>query len=182
MIDRWSLPKTAVIGGEEYQINTDFRDMLEIIDTLTSGNSPIQIRWEIAVRLFYDRPIPLEYHIDAIKVMIDFMNYGEKQGSKKDGKLIDWTLDATTIIGDVNKVAGFDVRSVPYIHWWTFLSFFNGIGEGQLSTLVSIRWKLLKRKKLENWEQEFYMEHKAQVDFRSDDEVKKVQDYFNKWI
>lgn len=182
MIDLWTLPTTAVIGGEEYQLSTDFRDMLEIIQILTSDNSPMQIRWEIAARLFYDRDIPFQYRKDAIQFLIDFMNYGENQESKKSGKLIDWVQDATTIIGDVNKVAGFDVRSVPYIHWWTFLSYFNGIGEGPLSTLVSIRSKIQKGKKLEKWEQEYYNEHKAQVDFKSSEDEKAVQDYFDKWI
>lgn len=182
MMNLWTLPKTAVIGGVEYTLNTDFRDMLEIIEVLTSDKSPIQIRWEIASRLFYDCAIPLEHHNEAMQFLIEFMSYGESQESKSGKKLIDWTQDATTIIGDVNKVAGFDVRSAPYIHWWTFLSYFNGIGEGQLSTLVSIRAKLQKGKRLEKWEQEYYSEHRAQVDFRSKEEEKEVRDYFDKWI
>ena len=52
------------------------------------------------------------------------------------------------IIADINKVAGTEVRSLSFLHWWTFLSFFHAIGEGQLSTLISIREKLRTGK---NW-------------------------------
>ena len=70
------------------------------------------------------------------------------------------------IAADINKVAGQEVRSAPFVHWWTFLSWFHGIGEGQLSLLVGIREKLRKGKKLEPHEKEYYREHKAQVDLK----------------
>ena len=47
-----------------------------------------------------------------------------------------------------------------------FLAWFNGIGEGQLSTVVSIREKKRKGKKLSDWEREFYQENREKVDFK----------------
>ena len=79
---------------------------------------------------------------------------------------MDWEQDAHAIIADVNKVAGCEVRSLPYLHWWTFLSYFQAIGEGQLSTLVSIRDKIRRGKKLEKWEQDYYRENKNRIDFK----------------
>ena len=70
------------------------------------------------------------------------------------------------IVADVNKVAGCEVRALPFCHWWTFIAWFNAIGEGQLSTVVSIRDKLRRGKKLEKWEQEFYRDHKRQVNLK----------------
>ena len=46
------------------------------------------------------------------------------------------------------------------------MSFFQAIGEGQLSTVVAIRDKLRKGKKLEKWEQDFYRENKSRIDFK----------------
>lgn len=46
------------------------------------------------------------------------------------------------------------------------MAFFNGIGEGQLATLVSIRDKLRRGKKLESWEREFYRDNKERVDLK----------------
>ena len=70
------------------------------------------------------------------------------------------------ISADIIKVAGHDVRSDSFCHWWTFVSYFMRIGEGQLSTVVSIRDKLRKHKKLEKWEKEFYNQNRSKVDLK----------------
>lgn len=46
------------------------------------------------------------------------------------------------------------------------IAYFHAIGEGQLSTIVSIREKLRTGKKLEKWEQEYYRKNKHQVDLK----------------
>ena len=74
--------------------------------------------------------------------------------------------DAQLIIADVNKVAGQEIRAVPYLHWWTFLSWFHAISQGQLSTLVAIRDKLSRGQPLERWEKEFYAQNKKKVDLQ----------------
>lgn len=183
MMDLWSLPTKAEFGSKDYELSTDFRDILDIIDVLKDESIPKPVRWEIASRLFFGEKIPIAFQKEAIGFFTEFLSYGEQPDSqKKQKKLIDWTFDAAIIIGDVNKVAGFDVRAVPYVHWWTFLAYFNGIGEGQLSTVVGIRSKLQKGKPLEKWEQEFYLEHKDQIEFRAPQEANEAREYFDKWL
>ena len=80
--------------------------------------------------------------------------------------LLDWEQDAQDIVADVNKVAGQEIRALPYLHWWTFLSWFHGIGEGNLSTLVSIRDKLSRGRKLESFEQEYYRRNRDRIKLR----------------
>lgn len=41
------------------------------------------------------------------------------------------------------------------MHWWTFLGYFNEIGQGNFSFIVGIRDKLNYGKKLEKHEKEF---------------------------
>ena len=161
----WSLPETAEIGGELYDLNTDYRDILEIIGYLNDPDRPEYLRWRIAIALFYQGEIPQENQYEAMEFLAAFISCGESD-PKHGPKLMDWEQDALAIVADVNKVAGTDVRSLPYLHWWTFLSFFQAIGEGQLSTIVSIRDKLRKGKKLEKWEQDYYRENKSRVDFK----------------
>lgn len=69
------------------------------------------------------------------------------------------------IVADVNKVAGREVRALPFCHWWTFIAWSDAIEEGQLSTAVFIHDKL-RQGKLEKWEQKFYRDHKQQVDLK----------------
>lgn len=161
----WELPETAEIGGQVYELNTDFRDILEILGYLNDPDKSEYLRWRIAIALFYEGEIPQAHHLEAMEYLAMFISCGEPD-TKPGPKLLDWEQDAQAVIADVNKVAGCEIRSLQYLHWWTFLSFFQAIGEGQLSTLVAIRDKLRRGKKLEGWEKDYYREHKSRVDFK----------------
>ncbi len=166
MITGWNLPAQAVIGGRTYPIHPDFRDILEIFSYLDDPALPEYLRWKIALALFYEGEIPEEDQPEAISYFEDFINCGTKAHSKPGPKLLDWQQDAPLIVADVNKTAGQEIRALPFLHWWTFLAWFHAIGEGQLSTVVSIRDKLRRGKKLEKWEKDFYRENKGQVDIQ----------------
>lgn len=161
----WELPETATIGGVNYEINADFRDVMEIMAVLTDPDRTEYTRWLTAINLFFEGEIPSECEYEAMEYLASFISYGEKE-TKPGPKLMDWEQDAQAVIADVNKVAGMEIRAVQYLHWWTFLSFFQAIGEGQLSTIVSIRDKLQRGLKLEKWEQDFYRDNKARVDLK----------------
>ncbi|MBE6943797.1 MAG: hypothetical protein E7453_06000 [Ruminococcaceae bacterium] len=161
----WALPETATIGGTEYELHTDYRDILEIMGYLDDPDTPEYLRWRIAVALFFEGEMPAKDMQESMEYLAAFISCGEKD-SKPGPKLLDWEQDAKAIIADVNKVAGREIRSLPYLHWWTFLAYFQAIGEGQLSTIVSIRDKLRRGKKLEKWEQDYYRENKSRIDFK----------------
>lgn len=179
----WGLPRTAGIGTMEYPINADFRDVLEIIKYLNDDSRPEYLRWQIALGLFYDGDIPEEHQREAMEYLAEFISYGETE-ARPGPKLMDWDQDAQIILGDVNKVAGKEVRAESFLHWWTFLSYFYGIGEGQLSTITSIRNKKQRGKKLEKWEDEFYKSHKSKIEFRKvkTEEDKKAEEYFVRFL
>ena len=183
MMNAWNLPVSADIGGVKYQINADFRDVLEIISILNDENRPNFLRWQIALGLFYNGEIPKRFQTQAMEYMSEFISYGSDD-KKSAPKLIDWDQDAQMIISDVNKVAGTEVRDVKFMHWWTFLAFFSGVGDGQLATVVSIRKKRKTGKKLEKWEETYYRENKSRIDFKSRKTVADIaaMEYFNKWL
>ena len=162
MMDLWSLPQSLRIGGEEIGIYADFRDVLEVFAYFQKEELPEFLRWEIALALFYKTEIPEAHRQEAMEKMALFLSMGrqEKQGPR----LLDWQQDAPLIVADVNKVAGAEIRAMPFVHWWTFLGWFDAVGEGQLSYVVSIRSKLQKGKKLEDHEKEFYRLHKETID------------------
>ena len=165
----WELPISAVIGGREYRLNTDYRDILDIMQRLENPDDPEWLRWRVALALFYEDydQMPAGDQQEAMEYLASFINCGQSdEEHSRRVKLLDWDQDALPIIADVNKVAGCEIRALPYLHWWSFLAFFNGIGEGQLSTLVSIREKLSRGKPLEKWEREFYQQNKSRVDLK----------------
>lgn len=159
----WELPKQAVIGGRTYTLHTDFREILQIFSYLQNQELPEFIRWQIALALFYEEEIPDEDFSEAAAYFTDFINCGTEQTKDPGPELLNWQLDAQDIVADVNKVAGQEIRALPYLHWWTFMSWFHGIGEGNLSTLIGIRDKLHRGKKLEAFEQEYYRRNRSRV-------------------
>lgn len=162
----WQLPREAVIGGKPYSLHTDYRDILEIFSYLQDETLPEFVRWRIALALFYDGGIPDADYLKAAEYFRWFVNCGQEEAKDPGPQLLSWEQDAQDIVADVNKVAGQEIRALPYLHWWTFLSWFHGIGEGNLSTLVSVRDKLHRGKKLEPWEQEYYRRNRDRVKMR----------------
>lgn len=180
----WGLPKAALIQGRTIPFNSDYRDILDIIRYMADEALPTYTRWAVALALFYNEEIPEEMEEDAARYLSEFIDYGAGDDGRPHPKLIDWEQDAQMIIADVNKVAGQEVRAVNYLHWWTFMAYFNAIGEGQLSSVVNIRSKRAKGKKLDKSEMEFYRENRKRIDFQTPatPEQKAVKDYFDKWL
>lgn len=162
----WELPTRAVVGGKSYEIHADYRDVLEIFSYFENPDLPEYIRWQVALALFFEGEIPKAHQQEAMEYLSLFLTCGKPDKGKWEAKLLDWEQDALMIVADVNKVAGQEIRALPFLHWWSFLAWFHAIGEGQLSTVVSIRDKLRRGKALEKWEKDFYRENKDKVDLK----------------
>lgn len=188
MVSPWDLPTTAEFGGITYTLNTDYRDILEIISYLT-GDGDGQENAYIAMALFYGDfdNMPAGEYKAAWEYLRGFISMFEPEDSRPAPKVMDWEHDFNPIISGVNKVWGGEVRMVPYMHWFTFIGLFSAVGDGPFSTIVSIREKKRKGKKLEKWEQEYYAENKARVDLpkkqteQEKEEIEKINDWLNRW-
>lgn len=163
----WDLPTSLTVGGRAYQINADYRDVLEVIAYLQDEDA-LTGRY-VALSLFYEdfNAMPRGDYPQAMEELSRFIDLGEDpEEGPPPPKTIDWEQDRTIIVSEINRVAGLEVRSLPFLHWWTFMGYFGAIGEGQLSTLVALREKLRKGKKLEKWEQDYYRQNRGRVDFK----------------
>ena len=165
-MDIWQLPVQATFGGVTYRLHTDYRDILEIFSYLEDPDLPDQMKWLTAIALFYEEQVRPEHLQEAAQFLARFLCCGREERGVNQQKLLDWQQDGSLIVADVNKVAGREIRALPYLHWWTFLSYFNAIGEGQLSNVVSIRKKLRTGEKLDDWEKHFYRENKQLVELK----------------
>lgn len=166
----WELPESVEIGEKTYAVNADYRDIISIINQLNDLDEDETVNVYTAFAMFYPdyESIPYAEYETAVNEMFRFINCGEKPeaDSHPVPKRIDWEQDGLIIAADINKHAQQDIRSVPFMHWWTFMSLFAGIGDGQLSLVVSIRDKLRKGQPLDKWEKEYYRENKSRVDLK----------------
>ena len=171
MTGAWGLPMQAVIEDRVYEIHTDYRDILELLRWLDGTAAPELDRgerWYVAMRLFYPEfaALPQPLWPDATQFLTEFLAAGRREQPRPGPALMDWQQDAPLIAAGISKAAGQDVRTLPYLHWWSFLSAFDAIGDGTFATVVAIRDKLRRGKKLEPWELDFYRTHRAAVDLR----------------
>lgn len=165
----YELPTTVEIGDATYNIRSDYRPILDIMTALNDPELSDAEKAFVAFRIFYPewKDIPQKDYEEAIRKCYWFIDGGRDfQQSKKSPKLMDWDQDFPYIIAPINRIAGQELRSVPYCHWWTFLSYYYEIGECVFSQIVSIRHKR-KTGKLEKWEQKWYRENKELVDIKT---------------
>lgn len=164
----WQLPASLNIGGADFAIRTDFRVIMDILMAFNDPELPDYAKQQVMIEILYEdwKSIPVDCMEETVKKASDFIDCGNKPGKRKPRKMVDWEQDADLIIPAVNKIAGVgDIRSVPYMHWWTFMGYFMEIGESLFSSVLNIRYKKSRGKKLEKWEQDFYRDNKRIIDF-----------------
>ncbi len=166
MTGQYRLPDSVLLEGREFAFDPDFRTVLQVLQVLDDNSLPELIRWQVALHLFYRAEVPRHLQVAAMEYLAQFLQAGSPP-EKGGHKLFDWQQDANLIISGVNRAAGTELRAVPFVHWWTFLSWFHAMDQGQFSTVVGIRDKLRRGKKLEAWETEFYRRNKSLVELKS---------------
>ena len=163
------LPTTLSVNGVDYAIRSDYRVILTIFEAYNDPTLTDSDKITVMLQCLYvDVPQDIT---QAAEQAVWFIDGGGSTGGSNSRpqsniKVIDWAQDEQLIFAAVNKVAGKEIRALDYLHWWTFLGYFNEIGEGLFSTILNIRTKMGKGKKLEKYEQDFYKEHKDLIDIK----------------
>lgn len=162
------LPTALEVNGCSYAINSDYRIALLIFTAYDDPELSNEERHMTCLRCLYTDfdMIPRDDYTEALKQAFWYLDGGDISKRTINAKIIDWTQDDKIIFPAVNRVAGFEVRAVRYLHWWTFLGYFAETGEGLLSTVVSIRTKKAKGKALDKYEQEIYRDHKDMIEIK----------------
>lgn len=160
------LPTSLTVGGREVPINSDFRVMLEIYEAFCDDGLSKAEKAYVCVRLMFREDIAPRHFEEAVRQAYWFYDGGDMPKSKPSRvRTLDWKQDEAILFPAISKAAGvMDVRSLPYMHWWTFLGAFGEIGEGLFTTVMRIRQKKAQGKKPEKWEREFYSRNKALID------------------
>ena len=179
----YDLPTSICVAGTDYEIRSDFRAILDVMQALNDNDLESELKPLIMLGIMFKDPVPAEHAQEALDKAVDFIEAGYKSDGRSRPKLMDWEQDANLIIPAVNKVAGQEIRALPYLHWWTFLGYYMEIQESFFSTVVGIRLKKSKGQKLDKQEKEFYQDNKAVIDLkkkanRSKEELDELRELF----
>lgn len=182
------LPRALEVNGIEYPIRTDFRDILTIMEAFEDPD--LENKEKIFVMLYIIYPdfedIPERDIEDAYRQAAWFIDCGAEHGNdqKNSPRLIDWGQDERILFPAINTAAGVEVRSLDYLHWWTFMGYFMEIREGTYSQVLQLRQKRAKGKKLEKWEQEYWRNNKDLCVLRKrlSKEEREERDFLNELL
>ncbi len=167
----YNLPKCLTVWDEVYEIRSDFRDILDVMEILNNVELQEQERGFLTLLFFYPEfeKIPPQNYQEALKQCFWFINGGkhDDQSGKKPPRLMDWEQDFPYIIAPINRVIGHEIRADNYLHWWTFLSAYMEIGECTFSQIVHIRDAKNRRKPLDKADKEWYRRNQALVDLKT---------------
>ena len=165
----WDLPIAVEINGKIHPIRNkcDYRVVLDVICALNDNELTDEEKIKCALFIFYEDISTIDDFETAIKEMFRIINGGEEEDESQEQKpqLMDWQHDFSQLAPPISRVLGYDVRTPDkYTHWYSFIGGYMEIGECTFSTIVSIRSKRAKGKKLDNWEQEYIREHRKMVE------------------
>lgn len=179
----YGLPKTVNVCGTDYFIRSDFRDVLKVIEALNDSELSDEERGYTTLLIFYPDfdQMPQAHYEEAVKKCFWFIRCGEDDNdSQNKPTLMDWEKDYPLIIAPVNRIAGHDIRSDEYCHWWTFMGYYMEIGECTFSQVVHIRAMQKKGKKLDKSDAEWYRENRKLVDMETK-LTSEEEELFRKW-
>lgn len=168
-----ALPESLTVCGVDYPIRTDYRNVLQVFEAFNDPDLNQGEKGTVAIYLLFEDFECSDDVDEAVRNGFDVNEAAEKirwfihcgAESKKDAEkpTYNWVQDEQMIFSAVNKVANKEVRELEYMHWWTFIAYFNEIGEGIFSYIVNIRNKRNKHKKLDKSEWDFYKKNKDLV-------------------
>lgn len=155
----YELPTTIDAGGQRLHIRNDgdWRMVIDVNIAITDPELTDQEKAVVTLMIFYDCDIEdIKDPQAAIDGAMQFISVGDSDAQQSHRpKLVDWQEDAGMIISGINGVLNREVRAEPYMHWWTFIAAYMAIGDSVLATVVSIRDKIARGKKLEKHERDF---------------------------
>lgn len=144
LVDKF--PTKAKLGNELFEINTDFRVGIRIMQLYEDKSLNLYEKTEIMLCLLYKKKIPIELKEEAISKAMIFLDAGENINREDDidlpkpKRLYSFTKDDKYIYSAIKKSHGIDLENIKYLHWWKFVYYFLDLDEKTLfSQMIYLR-------------------------------------------
>ena len=202
MIGNWHvIPVTLKVDGVSYRLrnNGDYRVILDVLEKLKDvsiiNNNADKFKRESQLKdkmleilelAFVDFDLSICTDVNGlVEELFTFIRcYAEGSKNENQDKLFDWNKDFNMIVSPINATLGKDVRLEEYMHWFTFMSLFDNIGDCNFSTVVNLRRKKFRGEKLEKSEKKYILENPhlfKRDDDATEGEIKAIIKEFNEY-
>lgn len=163
----YDLPRRLTIAGIDRPINYDWRTGIDCMTALQDAELTDIDKGAVVLELIYKDKIQPDEVGEALKQAMWFLSGGRDDSNDKPApKLLSWEQDARYIVSAVNRVAGREIRSESGAHWWTFLGWYQEIGDCTLAQIVRVRNLKARGKKMAKEDIFWYRENRDIVDFK----------------
>lgn len=132
------LPEYVNIDGEEYFIDTNFRNGI-IFEKIAFSDIPIKNKVAQLLPIFYTEQMPRNITV-AMETIVGFYSCGVETKKdtapqrRKNGNVVlkpkmiyDYFHDAPYIYAAFLSNYGIDLNDIEYLHWWKFHALFRGL-------------------------------------------------------
>ena len=158
---RRELPVSVDIGSEKYEIDADFRTIMNIEGIIFEKNFAKEMMKEIeinekdaitnakyydALKIFYKDNIPDDLE-EAMEKMLWFYSCGKEEISKQKTKkkVISFEHDFDYINAGFMQDYKIDLFEVDFLHWWKFMSLFSALHDDcKICEIIGYRGAELK--------------------------------------
>ena len=133
------LPESIKVRGRKYKLNTDFRAVMEMLETLDREDILPEARTYKALRHIIRRPPKDGALCDEIMAEIKKLFLPDAKGGKPGKRLTSFTQDADLIRGAFRQNYGIDLFR-DKLHWLEFTCLLSCLPEGSRYTeIIGIR-------------------------------------------
>jgi len=120
-----TLPTKIKVNNRIYDINYDFRTVINILLAFENQELTNEEKLYIMVTNLYKDDIPEENMEEAINKAIKFIDCGKDYSNKKTKtRVYSFNKDAGYIFTGINSTHHIDIDEKPDLHWWKFMDFF----------------------------------------------------------
>ena len=103
-----TLPQTLKVGGRDWRIRTDFRDILKIFEAMNDRELEHEEKIYTMLYILYPdlEKMPVRLYQEAAEQANWFIDAGTQDDEGENVRKMDWTQDEPIIFPAVNAVAG----------------------------------------------------------------------------
>jgi hypothetical protein len=138
------LPTSVEIDGQEYEVNSDFRDCLRVIMAFEDPElAQVEKQIILLSNLYLIQPDDPE---KALSVGLKFLDGGKEKEEAEElafsPRVFSFSKDANLIFAAFQQTHGIDLSTVEYMHWWKFMALFLDLGDTTFCNLVGLRKRI----------------------------------------
>ncbi len=138
-----ALRRSFFVGGIDFPIRTDFREIIELEKKLHNPDMDEARRIMDAVNFFYKTSPPVDVQ-RAMDQMLDFYRCEQAPrppiSEKSKGRAFSYEQDAPLFYSAYLSQYGVDLCDIEYLHWYKFRAMFEGLSpETQLMRVIGYR-------------------------------------------